>query len=811
MRGKTLFLAGTVLAFAFHLGLAAEKRQTTAMIKEAQAKARTNDVAAAREAYAKVFAAPDLTIAERVAAHLDIARVLQHAKTPSLSEAVKECEKALAIPNLPGAERFKILNVIAKAQFDSNFRGAMPSYQDDGIRAAAATYEQIVSDPAADNGVKIAALEGLANCHFERMDVEGATAALRRAVAISGLLPEEKNAALFNLAKGYQRQLEPAKARKVYEEIVAAKPDPRLQAQVESRIADLIAETGKSEDAADYLRRCNRTDLDVATFYKTHGETESAMAVYRKILGDPKTDEKTRWTALGNLMQMTMKGCPELREVMKQYDAYASGFKDRVAERYILQYFVNWSANPSTQHNHEFVAWVLKKLLANPNLSEKDALNHNRRLFDALLGHGKTGEAKKVGETILALPGVTPPVRMQQQLALAVLAGADKPEALQKAAQTILASFKSEDVSAAERAEAVQYAAKVAMKMQRYESAGALDAIREKMLATEPRRSLTCEFAENAPRDISGFLASPLFNNPKNRGKLDRKYGDNLQFLLETDSATVGRKVNVRDEGAGAGPTEFCVACDADGFSIFILAPSARLDDIAGGLAAMGGYEMYLAPGEHQAYYCLGVDLPGGKTSDSFITMYNNQYFRQALLKEGTVKSESRITPKGVATLIFFPWELFYDKLPANGDKWQYDNIHWERGGYSWGGSKSVHNRSSFGDLVFANMTKENLNQIKRRIVGKALARYRNEMWSDKNGLISYWQDSELGDREFYKSELQPLVERLNEYGKRVNKEMTAQDVETLFSQAVPDWMEFRYKVAKLRKDYLDAKRVGGQ
>jgi hypothetical protein len=157
---------------------------------------------------------------------------------------------------------------------------------------------------------------------------------------------------------------------------------------------------------------------------------------------------------------------------------------------------------------------------------------------------------------------------------------------------------------------------------------------------------------------------------------------------------------------------------------------------------------------------------------------------------------------------LFLSWELFYDKLPKNGDKWQLEAIRWTRsGGFSFGGSESVHNRSSWGDIVFSGLTRENLNEIKRAIVFQAVNKYRSA--KKINALAGQWEDSELGDSAFFEAKVKPLFARLDGYAAQVNKEMTAADVETLFKEAVPDWMELNFRVAALRAQYLKNKQLG--
>jgi hypothetical protein len=148
---------------------------------------------------------------------------------------------------------------------------------------------------------------------------------------------------------------------------------------------------------------------------------------------------------------------------------------------------------------------------------------------------------------------------------------------------------------------------------------------------------------------------------------------------------------------------------------------------------------------------------------------------------------------------------LFYDKLPANGTKWQFESIRWTRsGGRSFAGSQSVHNRSSWGDIIFSGLTPENPIAIKRAIIFKAVAKYRDA--KKITSPVGRWADAELGDPAFYQNDVAPLLAHLDNYADKVNENMTPSDVETIFTEAVPGWMEIDYRVAALRKQYLEAK-----
>ena len=366
-RNIKFLLALAVLSCAGQLGFAEPASPTEALLKDAQAKARTNEIAVVREAYDKVFAAPDVTVAQRVTAHLDIARVLAAKKQSG--EAVKECEKALAIPDLPAAERFKVLNASASAQFSANFEGALSSYAEDGISAAAAIYEKIAVDPAASNSVRIAALKSLADCQLEKMDVTGANATLERAVALPGLQPDEKNAARFNLAKAWQRELEYAEARKAYEELLGAEPSKALRAELEKGIAATQAAEKKVEVPQAY------------------GEDDSELKALRQAVADPQLADKARLTALEKILPILVSR-REFAEARSLYETQWPGLLAQSGKRAnpLLRLLGRPHANTAAIGYSEFAAWVAKTVLAIPDLPEKDAMTYRTYLLDELSG-----------------------------------------------------------------------------------------------------------------------------------------------------------------------------------------------------------------------------------------------------------------------------------------------------------------------------------------------------------------------------------------------------------------------------------------
>src|SRR5690606_24074016 len=153
------------------------------------------------------------------------------------------------------------------------------------------------------------------------------------------------------------------------------------------------------------------------------------------------------------------------------------------------------------------------------------------------------------------------------------------------------------------------------------------------------RASITCRFIDDAPFDIGSWLASPLRRDPAATAALDRPYGSNLEFLLLTDSAVTGRNVGAADEPGDDHKTDFHIASDAQGIHLLLFAHDSRTADVLNGSVAGGSFEIYLAPGDRQAYYTFLIDLPDGRVDpQGFITMYPNARFRLPSIGQGTMR-----------------------------------------------------------------------------------------------------------------------------------------------------------------------------
>lgn len=293
--------------------------------------------------------------------------------------------------------------------------------------------------------------------------------------------------------------------------------------------------------------------------------------------------------------------------------------------------------------------------------------------------------------------------------------------------------------------------------------------------------------------------------------KLDKqhfniKYRGSLEFL-ETDVATGDRNVNI-DKNAKEQDRfmELTALCDIHGLHLFLRMEADNARQIEQGLAPAVSPEIYFAPGENQPYTCIGAEARTG-LGFMFHTTYNNKGHQRIDPKNAytSFKIESEFTDKDYVIHLFFAWDDYANKLPANGTDWRFDAIIWgPAGGYSWGGSQGVHAASAWGNLRF-QLTDKQLNQIRRALIFKTYKSWKNVQRdpSTRANIFLCWSDSGVGDPEFYAKILKPLEAELDAYAAKVKPDMTDADVAEIYTKAYPRWKGIVHEIDELRRKYL--------
>ena len=789
---KTFLIAVLAAAFLVPAGrvLAAFEKADDAM-KSAQQKNQKKDYAGARQDAAEAFVLAQAPSAKMAACRLIAGAWLS--EKPGSTNAFAEFEKALALPGIQLKDRALILTDMAKAHQNQ-----------DAWDAAIADYQRMLADPEADNKLRIAALNGIAGNQVDKWQLKEAGETIRKALALPDLKPDEQLAALGNVGALEMRQGNYAAARDVYAKMLEADSGDANKEKVDRLMTAAWLAEGNFDKAIEINSKPGR-GTELAGIYQKQDKPEAARAEFRKIL-DQATN-KPSIVAFGQLLRISRENLDYATariDAEKYLPAQTAVDPNRAGELFGLL------KDSMEKGNYAFANWAAPIVMAVTNLQTRDYTLTRVYRINALCMSGKGEEARPVAEAAAADAKLAVPDRLRFRLTTTALGSTGKPGEMKTALDQAFATVKPDELAAKDKAAIILNAGKAALMSGKETAARELYGLYEGLLAKADRRSYVCEFMDQAPTDPGSWLASPLLKNPGKMAKMDRKVSmENLEELLATDAVTANRGVSAEGKAGESAETktDFCIVCDADGIRFFFLAADPKVGEVTRGFASGGSYEGYLAAGPGQPYYTFLVDLGAGTLSDEFRTMYPNRYFRIARAEDKTVQSLTTPTDKGFATTLFYPWTLFYDRLPQNGDTWQFDNIRWTRAdGYSWAGSQSVHNRSSWGDIVFGGMTEKARREIKRRLVCKAYAKYKLESNYGARGDIVHWKDPELGDPAFFNAALAPLVDRLDRLGKLVSKDMTDADVDQLFDQAVPDWMEFKYRAAELRTAWLSDK-----
>ena len=327
---------------------------------------------------------------------------------------------------------------------------------------------------------------------------------------------------------------------------------------------------------------------------------------------------------------------------------------------------------------------------------------------------------------------------------------------------------------------------------------------REKVVPPRQPVTFTCPWWGDAPHDVRGIVESDFYRKAP-KALLTHRYGDNLEFLIETDAALTGREMTT-DNGKDFRPSELFAFCEPSGVSFLLRQYLDNMGDIRAGLAGAPGVEAYVSTGIDDPYHCFlfgtGEDA---KPDDGFTTQYDNGTgYRVTRQERGTLRFQSLYLEDGVATLLRIPWAAAFASMPPETPAWYVEFLNWSHGGRSLGGSISVHNRSSFAEMRFAGVDASARLAIERALLPKAKAVFDAALAAKHNGPAEIWSDPELGDQAFYLAKVKPLVDAIRPYADRVKSGMTDEDVADIWNNAGRAMLNIDHDVARLRREWLE-------
>ena len=386
---------------------------------------------------------------------------------------------------------------------------------------------------------------------------------------------------------------------------------------------------------------------------------------------------------------------------------------------------------------------------------------------------------------------------------LAATALKDGIERAARATHPVADALESAGVTPREKYAAYNEAAKNMARVRKYELTQAFLALADEVVPNKTAKKVRCRFMDDAPLGAAGWLLSDYIRNPANKETRFHDYNQRNADRLFADITT--RRAVANDQGKKGyffRNTGFYMGYDELGWHIFVLCGDRDIQDKVAGGESAGALEMFFTPSlGGDVYYQWIITLPAGKVS-----LYDwSSPHRGYRPLEGYYKSETVVSGEDIGTYIFIPWLAVYDTLPLDGETWRFGCIRWSpAGGLTWGGK--VHETGQWGHVEFDRPTLTQTRAIKLSIARRAFGRYKKA----RATLTTRWADAMTGDRAFFDAKVKPAVERLDAYGESLedHASLSRREVDELFQDAAPDWMEFGYLVSELRHAYLEGRLV---
>jgi hypothetical protein len=306
-----------------------------------------------------------------------------------------------------------------------------------------------------------------------------------------------------------------------------------------------------------------------------------------------------------------------------------------------------------------------------------------------------------------------------------------------------------------------------------------------------------CPWVENPPEGVWAWAQSERVATGKGRESRFVPYNSEAAKGLILD-ATALREVYAGPANAAGFETSFYTIYDERGWFIYIQCQDPdvqKLKDDGKDIAL----EVFFTPGMQEVpYYQIMVAQLPGKVEFVDWGMPHRNY--RSL--KGYARVESLPIKGGVATCIFIPWEAFYDRLPLNGESWRFSLMRWKPS-VTWGGN--VHDTGNFGLVRFEKPLPAVREAIEKRVVRSAWGRFQRSAARQ----TAVWSDAKVGDPEFSNGVLKPAIEQETAFGAALGKPEASWDAVAVKRgwARLQDWMEFDYKVAELRTDFLMDKR----
>lgn len=314
----------------------------------------------------------------------------------------------------------------------------------------------------------------------------------------------------------------------------------------------------------------------------------------------------------------------------------------------------------------------------------------------------------------------------------------------------------------------------------------------------EERVEYRVEFAPDAPRTAEGAVLSGFFK----RGEVDDRFGPYRTFsTLTAQGESKVLKSNPKPDLHAATPgRELSFKCvyDVTGVHFYLLCRDPEAWRTKIGFANGAHFELSVMPGEEGEWYQTFFSATGPEDT---VNVEWDQPAPGHKLTRDYVRNDAFVGDDAYAFHSFFPWTMFHTRMPHDGSVWRGVIVgSWGDGSRAYGGGKT-HELGRGPRYVFS-MPPEAARAVREGLVREAVGEYLKvrKDWAE----AGFWEDVHLGDPDFFREAVVPLIERLDPPADRVLKSVaTPEEIEAYCRDFVADWSDFRLALGRLRAAWL--------
>ncbi|MEG2076016.1 MAG: hypothetical protein RRY34_05890, partial [Victivallaceae bacterium] len=436
-----------------------------------------------------------------------------------------------------------------------------------------------------------------------------------------------------------------AQAEKVYRRYAQAENNENSARQLNIWMGDLESRRNNVDKSVEFFRQAKDFGSAGGVLFKA-GRVDDANKIWLegiKLNANPDQimDKIIYFNDVAQLGKLLSN---ELKPILAEQSQYARKFEGKIK-------------SAMECGGYDFVTAIAPAVIA--NAKDKVPAQTIYYLINSHAMLGNKAEAAKLIDAAVANAKISEvPFQFRFQVMQAALNSPDKAAAeaaITKVINDLKGKFEKVDQIPTE----MNKAAMSMVMLNNRTAAEAIESAREKLYTAMPNKRVGVKFVNNLPENVSGWMLTDMVKNRQGALKLDRQlWGANVEFMLATDVA-VKRDVAGGKDAQGI-DTDMYFACDDKAFYVFVVAFDNNAGKFENGFASGGSYEIYMAPGAFQPYYCTLINITNGK-AESFYSNYRNEYSRAPRTNSELFAETKVVAPNATATLLTYPWEMFYN------------------------------------------------------------------------------------------------------------------------------------------------------